>query len=267
MNDFKGQTLSWQIVNGAIELALHRDPCNEIGSLTLDELEKFKAALPGLANEAHALIVHSTLKAGFSAGADLRELFQRGQEMEKGAALRGVREFLERIHAVMNALDAAPLTTIAAVHGVTFGGGFELALVCDIIIADRMARFCFPELRLGLIPGFGGIPRLKRDLGNAVVRDLLLTGRSFNVVKAQQIGLVSQIAAEGEGLRLARSTASQVGKFDRQTAAAAKAFVKPIPYEELKREIDIFCGLYSRPAVEEGLRKFVENEGVQPYLP
>jgi enoyl-CoA hydratase/carnithine racemase len=187
--------------------------------------------------------------------------------MEKPAALRGVREFLERIHAVMNTLDVAPLTTIAAVHGVTFGGGFELALVCDIIIADRMARFCFPELRLGLIPGFGGIPRLKRDLGNAVVRDLLLTGRSFNVMKAQQIGLVSQIAAEGEALRLARATASQVGKFDRQTAAAAKEFVKPIPYDELEREIDIFCDLYSRPAVEEGLRKFVENEGVQPYLP
>jgi enoyl-CoA hydratase len=267
MKEFKGQTLSWQIVNGAVELALHRNPCNEIGSLTLDELEKFAAALPGLANESHALIVHSTLKAGFSAGADLRELFQRGRAMEKQAAVRGVREFLERIHAVMNTIDRAPLTTIAAVHGVTFGGGFELALVCDIIIADRMARFCFPELRLGLIPGFGGIPRLKRDLGNAVVRDLLLTGRSFNVTKAQQIGLVSQIAAEGEALRVARATASQVAKFDRQTAAAAKEFVKPIPYDELKREIDIFCDLYARPAVEEGLRKFVENETAQPYLP
>ena len=267
MNNFKGQTLSWQKVNGAIELALHRDPCNEIGTRTLEELEKFVAALPGLSNEAHALIIHSTLKAGFSAGADLRELFQRGRAMEKGEALRGVREFLERIHAVMNALDAAPLTTIAAVHGVTFGGGFELALVCDIMLADRMARFCFPELRLGLIPGFGGIPRLKRDVGNAVVRDLLLTGRSFNAMKAQQIGLVSQIAAEGEALRVARATASQVGKFDRRTTVAAKEFVKPIPHEELKREIDIFCDLYSRPAVEEGLRKFVENEGVQPYLP
>jgi enoyl-CoA hydratase len=267
MNEFKGHTLSWQIVNGAIELALHRDPCNEIGSLTLEELEKFAAALPRLADDAHALIVHSTQKAGFSAGADLRELFQRGQEMEKPSALRGVREFLERIHAVMNAFDATPLTTIAAVHGVTFGGGFELALVCDVIIADRMARFCFPELRLGLIPGFGGIPRLKRDVGNAVVRDLLLTGRSFNVMKAQQIGLVSQIAAEGEALRVARATASQVGKFDKRTAAAAKEFVKPIPYEELKREIDIFCDLYSRPAVEEALRKFVESTDAQPYLP
>src|SRR6202171_2107468 len=267
MNDFKGQTLSWQMVNGAIELALHRDPCNEIGSLTLAELEKFAAALPGLAHEAHALIVHSTLKAGFSAGADLRELFQRGQKMEKGAALRGVREFLERIHSVMNALDAAPLTTIAAVHGVTFGGGFELALVCDIIIADRMARFCFPELRLGLIPGFGGIPRLKRDLGNAVVRDLLLTGRGFNATKLQQVGLISQVVAEGEALRVARATAAQLGKFDRRTTIAAKKFIKPIPYEELRREIDIFCELFAQPAVEAGLRKFAESEDAQPYLP
>ena len=115
----------------------------------------------------------------------------------------------------MNAIDASPLTTIAAVHGVTFGGGFELALVCDLIIADKMARFCFPELRLGLIPGFGGIPRLKRDLGNAVVRDLLLTGRSFNATKAQQVGLVSQVVGEGESLRAARGTATQLGKFDR----------------------------------------------------
>jgi len=267
MSEFKGKTLSWQVVNGAAEVALHRDPCNEIGSETLEELEKLAAALPKLCDDAHAVILYSTLKAGFSAGADLRELYGRMQGMEKGAAVRGVREFLERIHRVMNVLDAAPLTTIAAVHGVTFGGGFELALVCDIIIADRMARFCFPELRLGLIPGFGGIPRLKRDLGNAVVRDLLLTGRSFNVMKAQQVGLVSQIAAEGEALRVARATASQVGKFDKRTAAAAKEFVKPIPYDELKREIDIFCDLYSRPAVEEGLRKFVENEGPQPYLP
>src|SRR5271165_568061 len=267
MSEFKGQALSWHLVNGAIELALHREPCNEIGSLALEELEKFAAALPQLSREASALIIHSTLKSGFSAGADLRELYERSQGIGKDAALRGVRDFLERIHAVMNTLDAAPLTTIAAVHGVTFGGGFELALVCDIIVADRMARLCFPELRLGLIPGFGGIPRLKRDLGNAVVRDLLLTGRSFNVMKAQQIGLVSQIAAEGEALRVARATASQVGKFDRRTAAAAKKFIKPIPHEELRREIDIFCELFARPAVQAGLKKFVESTDTQPYLP
>jgi enoyl-CoA hydratase/carnithine racemase len=150
---------------------------------------------------------------------------------------------------------------------VTFGGGLELALVCDLIFADKMARFCFPELRLGLIPGFGGIPRLKRDLGNGVVRDLLLTGRSFNATKAQQAGLVSQVVAEGEALRAARGTAAQLKKFDRRTSAVAKRFIKAIPHEELKQEIELFLELFSRPAVEAGLKKFVESTDAQPYLP
>ena len=267
MNQFQGQALSWALKDGVIELALHREPANEIGTVTLSELENFTTALDGLSGHAHALIIYSTLKAGFSAGADLRELYHGASQLSKTEAVRGVRDFLERIHFVMNAIDASPLTTIAAVHGVTFGGGFELALACDLIIADKMARFCFPELRLGLIPGFGGIPRLKRDLGNAVVRDLLLTGRSFNATKAQSVGLVSQLAAEGEALRVARSTATQLKKFDRQTSIAAKRFIKPIPYEELRREIDIFCDLFTQPAVEAGLRKFVESKDVQPYLP
>ena len=259
--------MSWQVQSGVIELALHREPCNELGSLSLLELEKFAAALDDLEKDSHALILYSDLKCGFSAGADLRELYERSQAMKKSEAAQGVRDFLERIHRILNRIDAAPLTTIAAVHGVTFGGGFELALVCDLIIADKMARFCFPELRLGLIPGFGGIPRLKRDLGNAVVRDLLLTGRSFNAGKAQQIGLVSQLVSEGEALRAARATAAQIGKFDRQTAAAAKQFIKPIPSEELRQEIDIFCELFSSPAVQSGLKKFVESTAPQPYLP
>jgi enoyl-CoA hydratase len=267
MNSFKGQALSWQMKDGLIELALHREPCNELGSLSLEEFEKFAAALEELQREAYALIIYSELKSGFCAGADLRELYARSQVMERAAAAKGVREFLERIHWVLNTIDAAPLTTIAAVHGVTFGGGFELALTCDLIIADKMARFCFPELRLGLIPGFGGIPRLKRDLGNAVVRDLLLTGRSFNASKAQQIGLVSQVVGEGEALRAAQATAAQLKKFDRATAIVAKRFIKPIPHEELRREIDLFCELFMQPAVKAGLKKFVESKDAQPYLP
>jgi enoyl-CoA hydratase/carnithine racemase len=267
MKSFKGNTLSWELAEGVLELALHRPPCNEIGLAMLEELERFVATLEAVANQTSALIIRSNLKAGFSAGADLKELYTRSQETAAGARVAGVRDFLERIHRVLNILDAAPLVTIAAVHGVCFGGGFELALACDLIIADKMARFCFPELRLGLIPGFGGIPRLRRDLGNSIVRDLLLTGRSINASKALTVGLVSQVAADGEALRLARSTATQLKKFDRPTSAAAKRFIKPIPYEELRREIEIFCDLFTRPAVEAGLRKFVESTAALPYLP
>jgi enoyl-CoA hydratase len=267
MTNYSGETLSWQVVDGCIELKLHREPCNEIGTRTLEELENFGAALEILSAQAHALIIYSELRAGFCAGADLRELYHRSRAMEPSEAAAGVRDFLTRMHKVLNAIDSSPLTTIAAVNGVCFGGGFELALICDLIIADKLARFCFPELRLGLVPGFGGVPRLKRDLGNAVVRDLLLTGRSINASRAQALGLVSQLSSEGQSLRIARATASQIRKFDRQTSIRAKAFIKPIPYDELKLEIDLFCELLQRPAVEEGLRKFVESTDAQPYLP
>jgi len=267
MSGFQGETLSWEVSGGVIELKLHREACNEIGSKTLEELEKFSAALESAKKSAGALIIYSAMPAGFSAGADLRELYRRSQPLPPAERLAAVRDFLHRIHHVLNTIDDAPLTTIAAVHGVTFGGGLELALACDMIIADKTARFAFPELRLGLIPGFGGIPRLTRDLGNAIVRDLLLTGRSFNSAKAQAIGLVSQVAAEGEALRAARATAAQICKFDRDTAIVAKRFIKKVPYEELRTEIEIFCELFGRPAVEEGLRKFAESTDAMPYLP
>ena len=267
MRTFQGNTLSWRIADGVIELKLDHAPCNEIGLAMLADFEQFVAALGALRNEAHALIIFSARSEGFCAGGDLRELFRLSQEVTGAERLSGLRNFIERVHCVMNALDEAPFTTIAAVNGLTFGGGFELALTCDLIVADKMARFCFPELRLGLIPGFGGIPRLKRDLGNAVVRDLILTGRSINAAKAQSAGIVSQVTAEGDSLRVARETAAQLKKFDRNTALAAKRFIKQIPHEELRREIDIFCELFMRPAVEKGLRKFVESKDALPYLP
>src|SRR6266852_1211604 len=267
MKSFTGKTLRWQCRDGVIELTLDHAPANEIGTAMLAELEQFAAALNALAPETAACLISSARKQGFSAGADLRELYRGASALPEKERLAGVRDILERIHEVFNIIDAAPFVTIAAVHGVCFGGGFELALACDIIIADKMARFAFPELRLGLIPGFGGIPRLKRDLGNAFVRDLLLTGRSVNAARAQGVGLVSQVTSEGEALRVARSTAAQVKKFDRPTSAAAKRFIKPIPYEELRREIEVFCELFTRPVVEAGLRKFVESTDALPYLP
>lgn len=267
MKSFVGKSLRWEWREGVIDLRLDHDPANEIGTTMLEELEKFVAAFPALIPETAACIISSCRKPGFSAGADLRELYRGAERLSAKDRLAGVRSFLERIHSVFNAIDSAPFTTIAAVHGVCFGGGFELALTCDIIVADKMARFAFPELRLGLIPGFGGIPRLKRDLGNGFVRDLLLTGRSVNATRAQSVGLVAQLAAEGEALRIAQATAAQVVKFDAVTRATAKQFIKPIPHDELRREIELFCELFARPAVMAALKKFVESTDAMPYLP
>ena len=90
MESFQGQALSWEVQDGVIELALHREPCNEMGSLRSIELEKFVLRARRFSrNEAHALIIYSELKAGFCAGADLRELYRRSQELERKRSRSG----------------------------------------------------------------------------------------------------------------------------------------------------------------------------------
>jgi enoyl-CoA hydratase len=261
------ETLSWELEDAVAEVTLHHKPCNEIGLRMLEDLEALVSALRERADSIRALILTSEIPAGFCAGADLRELFTRAYALPEKERAVSIRNFIERIHAVFDWLDSAPFATIVVVHGVTFGGGFELALTADILIAERSARFCFPELRLGLIPGFGGIPRLKRDVGNGVVRDILLTGRSINAARAHSAGLVSQVVGEGGGKTAARATAAQAAKFDMQTARVAKQFIKPLPAEELRQEIDIFCELFSRPVVKAALKAFVEGSDALPYLP
>jgi enoyl-CoA hydratase/carnithine racemase len=267
MTSFAGRALAWSTTDRVVEVALRRPPANEIGTEMLADLERLADSLPALEREAAALVLHGALPAGFSAGADLRELHARIRGLGPAERVAGVRDFLRRIHRVLDALDASPLTTIAAVHGVVFGGGLELALACDVIVADRLARFGFPELRLGLVPGFGGIARLSRDVGNGVVRDLLLTGRSLNAPRAHALGLVSQVVAEGQALPAARSAAAQAAKFDRRASAAAKGLAKPVPRAEIAREIDVFCELFARPEVEAALERFVRSRDPLPYLP
>jgi len=299
---YRGEALDWDREDTTIVVSLHKDPCNEIGSQMLDELERLASYLQEGADDARALIWTSKIQGGFSAGADLRELHAKLTEAlnwrrnladgitqklpdargldglkplaKKGAKaaadaiqMRPLRKFINRIHKIFHVFDSTPLTTIAAVHGVCFGGGFELALTADMIIAEKSARFAFPELRLGLIPGFGGIPRLERDLGNAVVRDLLLTGRSLRAKRAHEVGLVSQLVGPGKSLGVAHSVAKQAARFDRHTMATAKAYLKPIPKERLEEEREHFVKLFTRPAVLESLTRFVQSNDVRPYLP
>ena len=108
---------------------------------------------------------------------------------------------------------------------------------------------------------------MRRDIGNAIVRDILLTGRSLNAARAQQIGLVSQVVARGEALTVARRVAEQACRFDAVTAAKAKRFTKPHPAEELADEKALFCELFTSPVVEAALQRFVESTDAMPYLP
>ena len=270
-----GACLVARFASGILEVDLVREPANEIGTEMLAALEEVaqlcrRGVIEG--QPIRAMVTRSMVRRGFSAGADLRELHHANQAaLGSGATdaerTASVRAFLDRIHAVMDAIDEAPFPTVAAVHGVVFGGGLELMLTHDVVVADRTARFAFPELRLGLIPGFGGIPRLKRDLGNAVVRDLLLTGRSLGAERAHQVGLVSQLVGEGQASSVALRTAAQITRFDAGTARVAKRFMKHIPKDELAKEKGLFCHLFTSKAVTEALARFDRATDAMPYLP
>jgi enoyl-CoA hydratase len=267
MKEFRGQALRWEWREGVVELTLDHEPLNEIGTVMLADLEKCAGAIKSLAASTSACVITSARPGGFCAGADLKELYLGALPLARANRIAGVRRFLRRIHRVLNTIDAAPFVTLAAVHGLCMGGGLELALACDLIVADKMARFGFPELRLGLIPGFGGIPRLRRDVGNSFIRDLLFTGRTVKAESAHQAGLVAHLAGEGYALQVARSMAQQVTKFDPETRAAAKKFIKPIPSAELNKEIALFCKLFDRPVVMEALKRFVESDEPMKHLP
>jgi enoyl-CoA hydratase/carnithine racemase len=267
LKEFHGKGLRWEWREGVVELTLDHEPLNEIGTLLLGELEQFAATIDTLAPITNACIISSARSGGFSVGGDLKELYTNALNLSPKKRVAGLRAFIQRIHRVANAIDAAPFITIAAVHGLCMGGGLELALLCDLIVADKMARFGFPELRLGFIPGFGGIPRLRRDVGNSFIRDLLFTGRTVKAEAAHHAGLITHLAGEGYALEVARSMAQQITKFDPEARVAAKKFIKAIPYQELREEVDLFCKLFNRPQVMESLRRFVESEDPMKHLP
>lgn len=262
MTIFGGETLTLSREADCLVVELRRLPCNEISLTTLDDLSRVVEYTER--SGARALVMNSSVARGFSAGADLRALLQG---IEESGWEKRVRAFIDRIHSIFDAIDMLPMTTVAAVHGVVFGGGFELALTCDVIVADRTARFAFPELRLGLVPGFGGLPRLARDVGNAVVRDLLFTGRSLGAPRAHELGICAHLVGKGEALEAAKSIAAQAARFDPRVVARAKRFAKPLPTEQLAREKELFCELVTSPVVLAALRSFSSRTDAMPYLP
>lgn len=272
MSERQGQRLSWATEpDGLCTLSLHGEPLNELGEESLSELEAFLDVLPEIASgesSIRALLIVSEQPRGFCAGADLRALQARVAASEDASALRAeLRSFLVRINAALSGLDQAPIATAAAVEGVCFGGGLELALACDLIVADPTARFGFPELRLGLIPGFGGITRLRRALGSTRVLDLLLTGRSLNAERAREAGLVSQVSGKGKAARAAASALRQTLRVPPAAVAAAKRHSKPHDPAAIATEIETFLSLFERSECAAALADFVSREDPLPYTP
>jgi enoyl-CoA hydratase/3-hydroxyacyl-CoA dehydrogenase len=197
-----------------------------------------------------ALVIASSNPFLFSAGADIKAFTTMDED--------GGRELLERTHALLREMGTAGVATIAAVNGLAFGGGCELAMACDIRIAARSALFGQPEVKLGIIPGFGGTQRLPRLVGQNKALEMNLVGDPILAEEAFELGLVNRVVEDHELLDTALAWA-------RRMAAAA-----PLAIEQIKRvsgagDIDVgiaseqqgFATVFASDDAREGISAFL----------
>ncbi len=189
----------------------------------------------------------------FAAGADIRAMAERPLDAAPDSA--GL-EF-------WRGLAAVETPTIAAVSGFALGGGCELALACDMIVADQKARFGQPEITLGIIPGGGGSQRLARAIGKQRAMEYVLTGRLFDAETAQEWGLVNAVVGKGrwldEAIELARTVAARAPLAARLAKQAVLAAAETTLTEGLLRERELFERAMASEDRVEGMQAFLEK--------
>ncbi len=192
---------------------------------------------------------------GFVAGADVTEYHGVTQER--------FDEYQRRSRAVFDDLERLPQPTIAAVNGYAFGGGFELALCCDLVIASTQARFGLPEVRLGLLPGGGGTQRLARLAGTRFTKDVVMTGRTVRPDEALQRGIVTEVVEPAELPARAAERARRLAANAPLAVRAAKRLVDDGVQQALgaalTTEQDVLSRLFATADAAEGIDAFVHK--------
>lgn len=246
----------------AVELARRGDAAiltlnrpDALNALSFDILREIGARFDEVAaSNARVLIVTGAGDKAFCAGADIKELRNRTlMEQQSGAELG---------QSVFAKLDSLPIASVAVINGYAFGGGLELALACTFRLATANAKMGLPEVKLGLIPGYGGTQRLPRLVGEARALEIVMTGRTVGAEEAERIGLVSRIVdgdAVDAGLEFAATFAGYslpVLEFARR--AIRRALDTPLA-EGLKIEADLSTLAYRLDDSAEGMAAFEEK--------
>ena len=247
-------------------MAIHLTRIDEVALVTLDRpevlnalnfelLRDLAAALDQVGvGDARALLITGAGDRAFCAGADIKELM--------GRSLRAQREGAAFGQAVFVKLDALPIPSIALINGYAFGGGLELALACTFRIAASAARLGLPEIKLGLIPGYGGTQRLARLIGEARALEMILTGRTIEAEEAERIGLVNRIV-NGELIEAGKSFAREMTGYSLPALRFAREAVhRGLTFalrEGLEVEADLNTLAFQTADAIEGMMAFLEK--------
>ncbi len=235
---------------GAVAIAwLANGQMNSIAPTVIEDLGKVYAAAQ--AKGVRALVIASSNPLLYSAGADIKAFTQMDEA--------GGKELLDQAHGLLRSFEQGSIATVAAVNGLAFGGGCELAMACDVRIAAQSAIFGQPEIKLGIIPGFGGTQRLPRLVGTNKALEMNLTGDSIAATEAFEFGLVNRVVVDHElldtALAWARKLADQApiameqiklvsgqGDLDDGIAAEKAGFAAAFGSEDGKEGISAFLG-------------------------
>ncbi|MXU64856.1 enoyl-CoA hydratase [Oceanomicrobium pacificus] len=247
------ETLIVEVENHVGLIRLNRpDALNALNQTLLDELVDALRAMD--ANDSVGAIVLTGSEKAFAAGADIKDMAQK--------------EFVDVFGDDLFAAQAEAITAIrkpiiAAVAGYALGGGCELAMMCDFIIAADTAKFGQPEINLGVIPGIGGTQRLTRFVGKSKAMEMNLTGRFMDAAEAESCGLVSRVVPADDLLDDVRATAAKIAEKSPLAVKAAKEAVNRA-YETTLREgvlfeRRLFNALFATRDQAEGMAAFIEK--------
>jgi enoyl-CoA hydratase len=224
-------------------------------ALDFQLLEHLADALEGFDRDeaVRVVVITGAGDRAFAAGADITELADQTPDTLRDGGRFGS---WDRIAAV-----GVPI--VAAVRGYALGGGCELAMTCDVIVAGDDARFGQPEIRIGVMPGAGGTQRLTRAVGPAIAMDMILTGRMIDAAAAAQAGLVSRVVPAEETVAAALAVADEIAAMPPLAVRAAKRSVRAaqeLPLSEgLRLERETFFGLFATADQREGMQAFMDK--------
>lgn len=224
---------------------------NALNQQVLSELEDFFSSISN--SGLRCLILTGAGEKAFVAGADIAEMKDFGQKQAKDMALRGQQ--------ILSLIEDSPIPVIAAVNGFALGGGMELAMACDFIIASHKAKFGLPEVSLGIMPGYGGTQRLSRNIGLSRAKYITLSGDIFSAQKCYEWGVVSELCEPEELIPTCLKIADILSLRAPQALSLVKQSIQSGAHLEMSKAFDIEAEFFGQAFETED-----KQEGVQAFL-
>lgn len=248
------KSLLVEVENNIATITINRPPVNPLNTQVFNELSDVFSKLDE-EDDVRAIVLTGSGEKAFVAGADISEM--------AGLDLVGINKMNKVSRSVFTQIENSTKPVIAALNGMALGGGLELALVCDLRISTEKAKFAFPEVGLGIIPGGGGTQRLPKIVGQGIAKELLYFGEMLDAVRALELGIVNKVVPAEEVIPVAKEWAKKLAQKPPVALQMVKQAVNAGSNTDIESGLIIeaacFGNAFSTEDRKEGLNAFVEK--------